>query len=150
MRGGTSALLCPRRFAIHFNPPAPCGAGLLFVYSCSTMLSFQSTRPVRGGTVFHKHSGMLFGISIHPPRAGRDTHAAFKPTGHILFQSTRPVRGGTLVICGIPCTIPISIHPPRAGRDFLIAWIGKRIIKFQSTRPVRGGTFSVPCGIING
>ena len=33
-------------------------------------------------------------ISIHPPRAGRDTEL-FGPCLRITFQSTLPVRGGT-------------------------------------------------------
>ena len=36
-------------------------------------LTFQSTRPVRGGTIGVTTSAdMIRGISIHPPRAGRD------------------------------------------------------------------------------
>ena len=57
---------------MYFNPPAPCGAG-----------------PVPPGT--DSPSG---GISIHPPRAGRD--------------SITTDNGPEFLI---------SIHPPRAGRD---------------------------------
>ena len=58
------------------------------------------------------------GISIHPPRAGRDQVGAFANRENAEFQSTRPVRGGTF--------------GPKAP--------AKKPKKFQSTRPVRGGT----------
>ena len=55
---------------------------------------FQSTLPVRGGTLrLAKYDGWD-GISIHPPRAGRDAGASHDIGGE-----------------------GISIHPPRAGRD---------------------------------
>ena len=56
---------------------------------------FQSTRPVRGGTIAHAQRMPDRNISIHPPRAGRDA------ANH---QSISEL-------------IAISIHPPRAGRD---------------------------------
>ena len=100
-----------------FNPPAPCGAGpfhsellRLGAYisihppragrdgSDGTVVTgeavFQSTRPVRGGTIILQKS----------------------PIGN-KFQSTRPVRGGTGRLERLQCQAHISIHPPRAGRD---------------------------------
>ena len=57
------------------------------------------------------------GISIHPPRAGRDTVGLLSVKRQGPFQSTRPVRGGTPArSLGFPFSA-ISIHPPRAGRD---------------------------------
>ena len=87
----------PERFYMDFNPPAPCGAGPE-VISISAMLShfnppapcgagpgcfrffhasrlFQSTRPVRGGTLLGVSQSDKDKISIHPPRAGRDSIA---------------------------------------------------------------------------
>ena len=58
----------------YFNPPAPCGAGLrakLIYVSC---MIFQSTRPVRGGTAEYLADSFNLSISIHPPRAGRDSN----------------------------------------------------------------------------
>ncbi len=103
----------------HFNPPAPCGAGLRNSPLTLSHARFQSTRPVRGGTT--SRTACL-------PEPGT-------------FQSTRPVRGGTSrppkpgmsagyfnppAPCGAgPRVITIkggftniSIHPPRAGRDW--------------------------------
>ena len=82
---------------------------------------FQSTRPVRGGTMQKGSTGSTWTnfnppapcgagpvccqcpwrcprISIHPPRAGRD-----------------------YMMCDGRLIIDISIHPPRAGRDMICA-----------------------------
>ena len=56
--------------------------------------TFQSTRPVRGGTT-----------------------QADEIIRKQIFQSTRPVRGGTVVCSAFRSLGVISIHPPRAGRD---------------------------------
>ena len=101
---------------------------------------FQSTRPVRGATIYHTGATPSRRISIHAPRAGRDhrhrQHGSavrdFNPRAPCgarlvtstysdaatLFQSTRPVRGATG-------------HRRRAALAQLV---------FQSTRPVRGAT----------
>ena len=100
-----------------FNPPAPCGAGLVFSDINFIQAVFQSTRPVRGGTYIAGYSSPIYRISIHPPRAGRDG------------------------ICRIGGRVTrISIHPPRAGRDGIKDFLGIHSPSFQSTRPVRGGT----------
>ena len=123
-----------------FNPPTPCGVGPCHVfYRKYGSFPFQSTHPVRGGTVHHQgrcHSGQFQSthpvrggtssqwpdcrpapVSIHPPRAGWD----LLPGGHVLFvemfQSTHPVRGGTLLAVVQPPEGNVSIHPPRAGWD---------------------------------
>ena len=134
-----------RPYTQHFNPPAPCGAGLPIVSMSGGHLGFQSTRPVRGGTLLRRLQSQvdldfnppapcgagrsqswtlswMQDISIHPPRAGRDVPPALEKTNPSLFQSTRPVRGGT-------------------STPSCCAWA----LIFQSTRPVRGGTI---CTII--
>ena len=58
------------------------------------VLTFQSTRPVRGATAFDIEELIVHNISIHAPRAGRDLDV----------QTVARCRG-------------ISIHAPRAGRD---------------------------------
>ena len=80
------------------------------------------------------------GISIHPPRAGRDFNQVKKSRNSIKFQSTRPVRGGTSMKKLWKVTVNISIHPPRAGRDKRGKAHQQDHHEFQSTRPVRGGT----------
>ena len=109
-------------------------------YWAHLLAPFQSTRPVRGGTMTVYPSISWSDISIHPPRAGRDNGV----------QLPRGVER-------------ISIHPPRAGRDTTVALMrpvylnfnppapcgagpsiyvdGRNAMIFQSTRPVRGGTW---------
>ena len=93
--GRTTTLLCG--LPIYFNPPAPCGAGQYILQPAQVNVKFQSTRPVRGGTEERIRLETLLGISIHPPRAGRDVA--------IIDQALK--------------LLSISIHPPRAGRDDL-------------------------------
>ncbi len=102
-------------------------------------MAFQSTRPARGATVGRSPDGGHTSVSIHAPRAGRDScmtaasaeGRCFNPRAprgarHIIkgytggirpFQSTRPARGAT------------------SSRAFLTLWPA-----FQSTRPARGAT----------
>ena len=105
------ALLCS-----DFNPPAPCGAGPGRSRPVLAPSTFQSTRPLRGGTT--------------PPTLLADTSQ---------FQSTRPLRGGTNmdVVQQNKKTFQ-STRPLRGGTA------GAEIVApsstFQSTRPLRGGT----------
>ena len=78
----------------HFNPRAPCGARPRRLIRPTPRPTFQSTRPVRGATIFSPASVLL-----------------------ALFQSTRPVRGATSKKPITELRCQISIHAPRAGRD---------------------------------
>ena len=123
---------------------------------------FQSTRPVRGGTLVLAEDIAAWEISIHPPRAGRDNQfdkimeaikyfnppapcgaglqAGILPESILVFQSTRPVRGGTDYPDAFIWTKEIfqSTRPVRGGTKE--AERRKGMLEFQSTRPVRGGT----------
>ena len=77
-----------------FNPRAPCGARPLQSLAATECLAFQSTRPVRGATFFYALFSTLPEVSIHAPRAGRDTYRE-----------------------KVAEWIVVSIHAPRAGRD---------------------------------
>ena len=101
----------------HFNPPAPCGAGRSRRNTQSLRRTFQSTRPLRGGTKCPQALDVVRLISIHPPLAGRDTDALKASALRSAFQSTRPLRGGTRLLCCKQKPTSISIHPPLAGRD---------------------------------
>ena len=101
---------------LYFNPPAPCGAGPCGYISVAVDDSFQSTRPLRGGTrrAGCSHRAEPF-QSNRPLRGG--TFADFTMESPNRFQSTRPLRGGTKSL-------------EKLFTDSL----------FQSTRPLRGGT----------
>ena len=101
----------------YFNPPAPCGAGLRVSTSPRLAAVFQSTRPLRGGTVRHGAGQLSAVISIHPPLAGRDRwegdiHKRSRISIHPHLAGRDLVKGGL-----VHCLHAISIHPPLAGRD---------------------------------
>ena len=79
---------------------------------------FQSTRPLRGGTISAKSNRHMQSFQSTRPLRGGTMRPCLSPFLS-LFQSTRPLRGGTI-----------------ACEDLLPAWT------FQSTRPLRGGTLS--------
>ena len=94
--GGTSGGNPGLPILHHFNPPSPCGEG----------------PPEQSFARMH------VGISIHPPRVGRDPRRNAPP----------------------PPGCFISIHPPRVGRDNSTLYHTGTPSTFQSTLPVWGGT----------
>ena len=58
-----------------FNPRAPCGARQEEDEEDTDVYTFQSTRPVRGATIGNRGRKLITVVSIHAPRAGRDSHA---------------------------------------------------------------------------
>ena len=137
--------------------------GTISIRTCIVRSIFQSTRPVRGGTL-GVPSSKISESYFNPPApcgAGQyQNHGGNKPKK---FQSTRPVRGGTCLSRAAVSVLSISIHPPRAGRDQTPSSAPTELfyfnppapcgagqifpgresanpIRFQSTRPVRGGT----------
>ena len=84
--------------------------------------------------------GGAYAISIHAPRAGRDSRSRRGASPSVPFQSTRPVRGATLASFAMPLSV-LYFNPraPCGARPvFLLQRLATR--KFQSTRPVRGAT----------
>ena len=125
---------------ICFNPRAPRGARPSLKNAVPESESFQSTRPARGATHLCIGDALLGRVSIHAPRAGRDSRLCCGPKASDRFQSTRPARGATTRRIGNRLAVVVSIHAPRAGRD--PAWIKDQCdaSAFQSTRPARGAT----------
>ena len=96
-------------------------------------------------------------VSIHAPRAGRDTRKPTKrvrdtcfnpraPRGarrggggetlpYIVFQSTRPARGATSCPSLMSMVNIVSIHAPRAGRDHCAAFCLAAIESFNPRAP---------------
>ena len=78
----------------HFNPPSPCGEGHFTAWAGRYDTYFNPPSPCGEGRVGGFVHLSRPGISIHPPRVGRDDlWTAYLGTGQI------------------------SIHPPRVGRD---------------------------------
>ena len=131
--------------SVDFNPLSPCGERL--------MVELEKNR--------------ISLISIHSPRAGRDTGApqlqmrrdvyfnplspcgerqvvgdSMSPDIRISIHSPRAGRdGGWTEVEADSRTI--SIHSPRAGRDFVKTMGIMKKAAFQSTLPVRGETFCI-------
>ncbi len=123
-----------------FNPPALWGAGPSSQLSVILSESFQSTRPVGGGTRPANYKRPRPHDFNPPALWGAGPHSRGEFAFQFAFQSTRPVGGGTgsdEVPSNILC---ISIHPPCGGRDFYteICIIG--VPQFLTTRPLGGGT----------
>ena len=74
--------------------PASGGTALVRM-ELAVFLIFQSTHPVRGGTISMEGSSHRNKISIHPPREGWDGILQSALPKQSRFQSTHPVRGGT-------------------------------------------------------
>ena len=86
-----------------------------------TVVTFQSTHPLRGATCAAGLTQAALAISIHAPLAGCDTSLALTLAVRMAFQSTHPLRGATL-------TTSVQMVRQRC----------------QSTHPLRGATYG--CG----
>ncbi len=100
---------------------------------------FQSTRPARGATVMIADSASPAGVSIHAPRAGRDSARCRRTRRPASFNPRAP-RGARLAaihLCGVTSTFQ-STRPARGATSSAPRWAARA--KFQSTRPARGAT----------
>ena len=116
--GGTWCFLSGLIFYLYFNPPSPCGEGLLNpVNMCSFVaISIHPPRVGRDGGIWGTTETTI-PISIHPPRVGRDSGSGEAPAGPAGI-SIHPPRVGRDPFFLEQSSIPIiSIHPPRVGRD---------------------------------
>ena len=101
-----------RQMQRSFNPRAPCGARPASASASFCIARFQSTRPVRGATLFMRLPPFVRSVSIHAPRAGRDA---------------APRRGVD--------RLGVSIHAPRAGRDPAQMCILRLVQRFNPRAP---------------
>ena len=145
----------------YFNPPSPCGEGLLAVLLVVHAEDISIHPPRVGRDLLDFSCFLLGGISIHPPRVGRDTVGPGMGRCGSRFQSTLPVWGGTIVACGymmisiFQSTLPvwggtgllfqlihganISIHPPRVGRDSFKSCSSRSTSNFNPPSPCGEG-----------
>ena len=102
----------------HFNPRVPCGTRRQDVEAESSILKFQSTRPMRDATIScHVQFTLPYKISIHASHAGRDATFKALKFQSAIFQSTRPMRDATALTSFLTSSKFISIHASHAGRD---------------------------------
>ena len=84
------------------------------------------------------------GISIHPPRAGRDVINSRNYIRQTNFNPPAPCGAGQYMMCDGRLIIDISIHPPRAGRDKAINLIcGDCMISIHPPRAGRDAGLSI-------
>ena len=80
----------------YFNPPSPWGEGLAYRSEIERRNEFQSTLPVRGGTISGRKTGGGAHISIHLPRVGRDPSKKSMSTTMIDFNPPSPWGEGLI------------------------------------------------------
>ena len=132
-----------------FNPRAPRGARPVEFCYLTFSSQFQSTRPARGATSSPCLTTIACKVSIHAPRAGRDSppfgiankRRCFNPRAPRGARRDRPRPGGTA-----ECFNP---RAPRGARPALILVQPIQGL-FQSTRPARGATASGLAGELGG
>ena len=105
---------------------------------------FISIHPPRAG----RDSGKIVfesraAISIHPPRAGRDRRPALDRPAQADFNPPAPCGAGRMWAAASHIERRISIHPPRAGRDANV-WSDSYTL-FISIHPPRAGRDLCDC-----
>ena len=100
-----------------FNPRAPCGARLVPPCPRTTSLCFNPRAPCGARLSSICYSVCYRNVSIHAPRAGRDSSAQHPPLPRDSFNPRAP--------CGARPTL---------------VFVRVAVTAFQSTRPVRGAT----------
>ena len=107
----------------------------------STLLIFQSTLPVWGGT--SRPSALCATMNyFNPPSPCGEGPLTEKGINYkALFQSTLPVWGGTPPAGAVKRLCRISIHPPRVGRDIEIIQLRILLKHFNPPSPCGEGRF---------
>ena len=83
-----------------------------------TKMKFQSTRPIRGATIFVSALVCTSGISIHAPHTGRDVRYTIDPIQTWWDFNPRAPYGARLTFKEVfEAWKEISIHAPHTGRD---------------------------------
>ena len=106
----------------YFNPRAPCGARHDLMSKGEGVLTFQSTRPMRGATGCVRRVAAILRISIHAPHAGRDTTVAVEPSHATYFNPRAPCgarrenRGRMVVGDHFNPRAPCGARPPASDR----------------------------------
>ena len=122
-----------------FQSTRPMRGATLWICQSSTLCVFQSTRPMRGATYdsLLNNGGNL--VSIHAPHAGRDRRRRERRHRCGCFNPRAPC-GARPFSRMASVSRSVSIHAPRAGRDRTTSANSSFNASFQSTRPVRGAT----------
>ena len=119
---GTIEANTTRKLEPNFNPPIPCGMGLVFRVPSINIPEFQSTHPVWDGTfVFHVRRGSVSFQSTHPVWDG--TLSIKRRSYHTIhFNPPIPCGMGLSSVLFNLTIVFISIHPSRVGWDSGRLW----------------------------
>ena len=85
VRGGTSPPFLPSQLYYNFNPPSPCGEGQSAGRQSLRVRNFNPPSPCGEGHILQSIVGTS-AISIHPPRAGRDSNNHQKTLLNVLLK----------------------------------------------------------------
>ena len=129
-----------------FNSRAPCGARLPRCPQSHCQSQFQFTRPVRGATRRNRRGCHGLPVSIHAPRAGRDSAGVAAPGSHSLVSIHAPRAGRDIRRLAPMCGRSVSIHAPRAGRDESTGAFTLPAKSFNSRAPC-GARLQPVCGV---
>ena len=126
-------------FQKHFNPPTPCGVGLMLKSGQRKWKTFQSTHPLWGGTPTEYEMVKMRVISIHPPLVGWDSVTEVCSSMIAYFNPPTPCGVGHLFFALLWKTTYFNPPTPCGVGLFLLFFLLLNS-KFQSTHPLWGGT----------
>ena len=134
---------------IGFQSTRPMRGGTLTIFPRSISWVFQSTRPMRGGTANISRSAQKSGYFNPPAPCG----AGQTPSGSVqenIGISIHPPHAGRDLWADLVkvCSLWISIHPPHAGRDVVLPCkVGDRL--YISIHPPHAGRDSACAFLIS-
>ena len=108
----------------------------------ATLSKFQSTRPVRGATRGNVPTCHLVVVSIHAPRAGRDSASPASLQSFWSFNPRAPCGARLRALRPLKRSSSFNPRAPCGARHTCSRVVGKQE-GFQSTCPVRGATVEV-------
>ena len=135
---------------IGFQSTRPMRGGTLTIFPRSISWVFQSTRPMRGGTANISRSAQKSGYFNPPAPCG----AGQTPSGSVqenIGISIHPPHAGRDLWADLVkvCSLWISIHPPHAGRDIIVDLTAANGDNFNPPAPCGAGQQSctkfTPC-----
>ena len=121
----------------HFNPPIPCGMGLMATACPGDYYPFQSTHPVWDGTLGSIGGAERRCISIHPSRVGWDCIISATITPTVNFNPPIPCGMGLRSDSSVP-EFP-NFNPP------IPCGMGHR--QAPNKRPTADINPPIPCGM---
>ena len=123
-----------------FQSTHPVRGGTISLFRCENGIRFQSTHPVRGGTPVDELGRVVVPISIHPPRAGWDLPDGSSYCNICDFNPPTPCGVGRAPFDRGSLGEADFNPPTPCGVGRWAKSPVSRCFGFQSTHPVRGGT----------